>query len=171
MWGIRNSITIHYEIIFFPLELDGYFNLEITSFLFGGERVLLSSQPPFLLFIFLHAILDTQFWRQQRFQRLNFTMRERQNKQTRSRRAETVLNQSTNYRIHRHTHQSLPRLKPPTVLPVSSQALRFKLGKRASNRTLTVYCYNFDTRSRWFTGEKSITERKLSLRNLDFSII
>lgn len=64
MWGIRNSIAIHYEIIFFPLELDGYFNLEITSFLFGGERVLLSSEPllfPIYIFTrnFRHAILET----------------------------------------------------------------------------------------------------------------
>lgn len=172
MWGIRNSITIHYEIIFFPLELDGYFNLEIRSFLFGGERVLLSSQPPlFPIYIFTrnfrHAILETATLSTVEFYHARTT--EQTNEESKSGNSAKSIHQR--YRIHRHTHQSLPRLKPPTVLPVSSQALRFKLGKRASNRTLTVYCYNFDTRLRWFTGEKSITERKLSLRNLDFSII
>lgn len=124
--------------------------IKVISFskLDGYLTDILSSFPLFYysIYIFTHSFREcTQFWKL-----LNFT-NDRTNKQRgnkESRRAETVLNQSTNYRVFTDAHirglHPSPRLKPPTVsTSIVSQALRFKLGKRASNRALTVYCYNF----------------------------
>lgn len=135
------------------------------------------TRPPFFrsplpffyysIYIFIQ-FSRTQFWKQQR---LNFTMHragtieQTNTEQRRQGVEERVLNQSTNYRIHRHTHQGLPHLKPPTVLPVSSQALRFNSGSEHRTELLLFTVITSAHVYGGLRGEK-ITRRKLSLSKI-----
>lgn len=137
-------------------KLDGY----LTDILYSSPLFYYSILYFYAQFSRVHTILEAATL-------LNFT-NDRTNKQRgnkESRRAETVLNQSTNYRVFTDAHiRGLhpPHLKPPTVsTSIVSQALRFKLGKRASNRALTVYCYNFrHTFTVVYGGEEEITGKE-----------